>query len=353
MLLLIIYVLIALVFSFLCSVAEAVILSVTPAHISLLEKDGKPSGARLKAQTEHIDKPLSAILTLNTIAHTMGAAGAGAQAAIVFGDAYLGVISAVLTLLILVFSEIIPKTLGASYWKALAPITAHFLHYLTLLLAPFVWMASWITKGMKPEGEFQGMSRKEFEAISHLSEQEGQLAAMEANVLRNLLSFHAMKISDAMTHRTVVTSIPENLSVKNFFLKYQGCHYSRIPIYEQQDSEKVTGYVLRNDLLVAQARGNGSKIMSDYVKPMVSLLPDLPLLSALPHFENRVHMLFVLDEYGGLAGILTMEDLLESILGWDIVDENDKHISMKKLARKLSRQRYTESKKAESDIPND
>ena len=149
MLLLLIYIFIALGFSFLCSVAEAVILSVSSAYISLMEKEGKPSGKIIRELTDDINRPLSAILTLNTIAHTMGAAGAGAQAAVVFGDAYLGIISAILTLLILVFSEIIPKTLGATYWRGLAPITAYFLKYLVIILLPFVKMSQWLTKGFK------------------------------------------------------------------------------------------------------------------------------------------------------------------------------------------------------------
>ena len=166
MLLLIVYVFIALGFSFLCSIAEAVILSVSSAYISVLEKEGKASGALLREQTDNINTPLSAILTLNTIAHTMGAAGAGAQAAAVFGDAYLGIISAILTLLILIFSEIIPKTLGATYWRALAPVTAYFLKYLSIVLMPFVKMSELMTKGFKEDSPLRGLSRSELHAMA-------------------------------------------------------------------------------------------------------------------------------------------------------------------------------------------
>lgn len=340
MLLLTIYVLIALGFSFLCSVAEAVILSVSSAYISVLEKDGKRSGKLLRSLTDDINKPLAAILTLNTIAHTMGAAGAGAQAAKVFGDAYLGVISAVLTLLILVFSEIIPKTLGATFWRQLSVPTAYFLKYLIWVLYPFVKMSQWLTKGFTEESPLKGLNRNELQAMAELSGQEGQLANHEANFLQSLLNLHHLSIKDAMTHRTVVFSISQDMTVETFFHKHDQTAFSRIPIYEGNDSEKIIGYVMKSDLLLAQARGNGDKPVSNYVKSMVALLSDMPLSSTFEQFlQRREHMLLVVDEYGGLEGILTLEDLLESLLGVDIVDETDRAVSMKKLANVMWKRR--------------
>lgn len=340
MLLLFIYVFVALFFSFICSVAEAVILSVSQAYISLLEKDGKPSGTLLNSLTSDINKPLSAILTLNTIAHTMGAAGAGAQAASVFGDAYIGIISAVLTFLILVFSEIIPKTLGATYWKVLAPSTAFFLKYLIFALYPFVIMSKKLTSGFTEESPLKGLSRSELLAMAELSEKEGQLAAQEALFLQNLLLLHERKIKDAMTHRTVVFSLPESMTVAMFVEKHSNIAFSRIPIYENQDSENITGYIMRTEILLAMALGDKTKLLAHFGKPLVTLLGDMPLSTTFDHFLNsRVHMLLVVDEYGGLEGILTLEDLLESLLGIEIVDEQDTTVSMKRLAKIMWKRR--------------
>lgn len=340
MFLLIVYVLCALGFSFLCSIAEAVILSVSSAFISVLEKEKRPSGKVLRKLTDDINNPLSAILTLNTIAHTMGAAGAGAQAAAVFGEAYLGVISAVLTLLILVFSEIIPKTLGATYWRALAPPTAYFLKYLTLFLKPFVKMSALLTRGFKDDSPLRGLSRTEMHAMAELSGQEGQLANHEAAFLQSLLSLHELTVKDALTHRTALFSVSESMSVEAFFHKHAHIEYSRIPIYEDDDSENITGYVMRSDLLVAQARGNTDKPLSEYAKDLVTVLASMPLSSTFDHFlDKQVHMLLVVDEYGGLEGILTLEDMLERLLGVDIVDEKDTTVSMRRLAKMMSRRR--------------
>lgn len=340
MFLLFLYVFIALFFSFICSVAEAVILSVSQAYISLLEKDGKPSGKLLNKLTSDINKPLSAILTLNTIAHTMGAAGAGAQAASVFGDAYLGLISAVLTFLILVFSEIIPKTLGATYWKVLAPPTAIFLKYLILALYPFIVMSQKLTSGFTEESALKGLSRSELLAMAELSEQEGQLAEQEGLFLQNLLLLHERKIKDAMTHRTVVFSLREDMTVAEFVEKHSNIAFSRVPIYENQESENITGYIMRTDILLAMASGEKDKRLADFAKPLITLLGDMPLSTTFDHFLNsRVHMLLVVDEYGGLEGILTLEDLLESLLGIEIVDEQDTTVSMKHLAKIMWKRR--------------
>ena len=340
MLLLVIYVLIALVFSFLCSIAEAVILSVSPAYISSLKHKKRPSGALLEKLSININKPLAAILTLNTIAHTMGAAGAGAQAAAVFGDAYLGVISAVLTLLILVFSEFIPKTLGATYWRQLAPITAFFLKYLILVLLPFVKMSELLTRGFKEDSPLRGLNRTELQLMAKLSADEGQLATQEVAFVQNVLNLHKLEVKQAVTHRTQIFSVDEQTSVELFFHKHAGIEFSRIPVYEDGDNEKITGFVMRSDLLVAHARGNDDKVLADYIKPLVTLLGTMPLSSTFKYFiDNQVHMLLVVDEYGGIEGILTLEDLLERLLGIDIIDEKDNTVSMKKLARIMAKRR--------------
>jgi len=340
MFLLLLYIFIALGFSFVCSIAEAVILSISSAYISVLEKNGHPSGSLLKKQVSDINRPLAAILSLNTIAHTMGAAGAGAQAAVVFGDAYLGIASAVLTLLILVFSEIIPKTLGATYWRQLAPATAYFLKYLMIILWPLVQMAQKMTSKMHGESPFVSLNRDELFAMTALSLEEGQIAAREATVMQNLLSLKQLKVRQAMTHRTVVFSLPETMTVAEFLNKHADVSFSRIPIYEDGEPEKISGYVLKSDLMLAYARGNTDKELKTYQKDMVTILSSMSLAKAFtPLHSQRGNMLLIVDEYGGLEGVLTVEDLVESLFGIDIIDESDQVVSMRKLARIMANRR--------------
>lgn len=332
--LLITFVLLALVFSFLCSIAEAVILSVTPAFIALQEKEGKPSGRLLKELKADVSRPLAAILTLNTIAHTMGAAGAGAQAVIVFGSAYLGVISAILTLLILVFSEIIPKTLGTHYWRQLAPATASCLRVLIWLLYPFVILSEKLTRGMVNTKTLSGFSRSEFAAMADVSAEEGVLAERESEILKNLLQLRITRVQDVMTPRTVMFSLPETTTVEAFFRDHDKGHFSRIPVYTEQP-DQVSGFVLRGDVLLAQARGESSKTLLDYRRDVLALPESISLATALHQvMTEEAQIALVVDEYGDLQGILTLEDILETLLGLEIVDESDTTVNMQELARK-------------------
>ncbi len=339
MTLLLLYVLLALLFSFLCSIAEAVLLSVTPAHIALLEREGHRSAEALRRLKQEISQPLAAILTLNTIAHTIGAAGAGAQAASLFGSGSVGVISAILTLLILVFSEIIPKTVGAYYWRELAPATAQSLRLLVWLLYPFVRLSEWITMRFSGREILDGMSRSEFRAVSKISEAEGQLSKRESTILNNLLRLHDTQVSDAMTPRPVIFTLSDQLTVETFFHKYDHTPFTRIPIYDE-DPEEITGLVLRNDILLAQARGNGQNTLSNYRREIMVVAESTTLSEAFDQFLRlRTHMMLVVDEYGSVAGILTLEDLLETLLGLEIVDESDQTVDMQQLARSLWRKR--------------
>lgn len=339
MTLLIAYILIALLFSFLCSIAEAVLLSITPAHIALMEKEGHRSAAMLRQLKQQIRQPLAAILTLNTIAHTVGAAGAGAQASIVFGSTSVGVVSAVLTLLILVFSEIIPKTVGAYYWRELAPATAHLLRFLVWALYPFVLLSESLTRRLSRKAEMEGMSRSEFRAVSKLSEAEGQLSEQESTILNNLLRLHDTRVSDAMTPRPVIFTLSDQLTVETFFHKYDHTPFSRIPIYHEQPDE-ITGFILRKEILLAQARGNGQNLLRNYRHEMMVVAESTTLSEAFELFLRlRTHIMLVVDEYGTIAGILTLEDLLETLLGLEIVDESDQTVDMQQLARSLWRKR--------------
>ncbi len=339
MLLLIIYVLIALGFSFLCSIAEAVILSVTTPHISLLKKEGKRSGKLLASLKADINSPLAAILTLNTIAHTVGAAGAGAQAAQVFGNAYLGVASGVLTLLILIFSEIIPKTLGAHYWRELAPATAYALRALIWLLYPFVLLSRSLTRGMTEGPGLMGFNREEFAAMAELSAREGHLDSRETGIVKSLLKFHETSVAQAMTPRTVIFSLPESLKVEEFFFKYGSERYSRIPLYQGRP-EQLHGFVLRSDLLLAQARGNRDSLLSNYRRELPVIPQTSSLSQAFDQFmQQRAHIMMVVDEYGNVQGLITLEDILETLLGMEIIDESDTTTDMQQLARRMWRKR--------------
>lgn len=339
MLLLIIYVSVALGFSFLCSIAEAVILSVTSAHVALLEQEGKPSGALLRKLKSDINTPLAAILTLNTIAHTVGAAGAGAQAAAVFGSAYVGIASAILTLLILVLSEIIPKTLGAHHWRGLAPVTAYGLKFLIWVLYPFVKLSEKLTRGLTHGPSLTGFSRDEFAAMAELSAEEGELAQRESKILKNLLLLRETRVKDAMTPRTVVVSLPEDTTVLEFFEKHENVRFSRIPIYDD-NPEDVSGFVLRSELLLAQASGDSGKKLKHYRRDLNALLSSMSLSQAFDEFlRQQTHIMLVLDEYGGMEGVLTLEDVLETLLGLEIIDESDKAEDMQKVARRLWKHR--------------
>lgn len=344
------YLFIALFFSFLCSIAEAVLLSVSDVHIAMMENEKQKSGPILRRLKSDINKPLTAILTLNTVAHTIGAAGVGAQATVVFGDASLGVVSAVLTFLILVFSEIIPKTLGASHWKVLAPITAYCLKFMVWALYPFVVMSEAITRHLVDKNGSSGIKRDEFAVMARMSAEQGHLDDEEAEILQNILRLKDAKIMEAISPWSVVFMESQSLQVETFFHKHKKIRFSRIPVYEGE-SENIVGYVMRNDLLLAQARGNSGTPLSNYVRKMPTLLDNMTLSHALTVFVSGTsHMALIVNEYGTIRGILTLEDVLESLIGREIVDEDDKHVDMQKQADKLHRAR---SKKDGIKVDND
>jgi len=334
MVLLFTYVLVAVVFSFLCSIAEAVILSISTSYIVALEKEGKPHGVLLRKLKKDINSPLAVILTLNTIAHTIGAAGAGAQAAAVFGSVYVGLFSAILTLIILIFSEIIPKALGAHYWRKLAPVTAYTLNFLVRALFPFVLLSNKLTQGLSHEPSLKGFSRKEFTAMADLGEQEGQLDKQESHMLKNLFQLRETRVKSVMTPRSVVFGLSQESSVAEMLDKYSNKGFSRIPIYKEP--ENVTGFVLRDELLVAQASGQGDKQLRSFRRELFAILDESSLLQAFEEFINKgVHIMLVVDEYGSMQGILTLEDVLESLLGLEIMDESDAVADMQRIARRL------------------
>ncbi|PCO05835.1 hemolysin [Microbulbifer flavimaris] len=341
MTLLIVYVLIALGFSFLCSIAESVILSVTKPYISLLEREGHRAGRVLRRLKDDINAPLAAILTLNTVAHTVGAAGAGAQAAAVFGSQYLGLISAVLTLLILIFSEIIPKTLGAVYWRQLAPVTGYTVRFMVWVLFPFVKMSEWMTRGLSHGPTLTGFSREEFAVMAELGQAEGQLEERESNILRNLFfTLRDHSVREVMTPRTVVYSLSRDDTVEQSYDDVEKSRFSRIPIYERNDPDCVVGFVLKQELLLAYAKGDRDEKLAQFRRDMLMLPETATIYQAFQKMlARRVQISAVVDEYGSLEGLVTLEDLLETLLGEEIIDEADKTADRQALARRLWRWR--------------
>lgn len=340
MTLLVFFLLLAVLVSFFCSVAEAVLLSVRPSYIALLEAQGSGSGKKLKKLCNNLDRPLAAILTANTIAHTVGAAGVGAQAAVVFGNQYIGLTSAILTFLILIFSEIIPKTLGAVYWRQLAPSFAVLIEGLTQLLLPFVWLSEKLTRMLsRSRAGSHAFSRDEFEAMAQIGADEGLLESKELKIVMNLMRLRQLSVRDIMTPRPVVLSASEKMTVRDFFTTHSKNAFSRIPVYAENEDD-ITGYVLKNDLLMAQARDEFDKSLSEFRRPFLMFLD---VLDASTIFDRLIHgktqIALILDEYGTMQGIVTMEDVLETLIGLEIIDESDKVDDMQKLARKRWRAR--------------
>ncbi|GHF17894.1 hypothetical protein GCM10017044_10460 [Kordiimonas sediminis] len=342
MTLLLFYLFLALLVSCFCSVAEAVLLSVRPSFVTALKKQGKASAQTLEHLIENLDRPLAAILTANTIAHTIGAAGVGAQAAVVFGNEYLGITSAVLTLLILVLSEIIPKTLGATYWQQLAPVFAPMINGLTKLLLPFVWMSEKLTRVLS-RGSDEGFtfSRAEMQAMAEIGAREGLLDSKEEKIVSNLMRLRKLSIRVIMTPRTVVFSVPANMTVQDFFNDHATQPFSRIPLYDESRDE-VDGYVLRADLLMAQARDEFAKPLSSFKRPFLMISTHASVSETFDRLlHERSHIALVIDEYGTMQGIVTLEDVLETLIGLEITDELDAVEDMQKLANRRWRDRMS------------
>lgn len=331
--LLVFYLLLAIGVSFLCSMLEAVLLSVSRSYIAIMERKGSSRGKLLRSYKEDIDRPLSAILSLNTIAHTVGAAGVGAQAQVIFGQGYVAVTSAILTLLILVLSEIIPKTIGATYWRKLAPFTAKTLRLLMILLYPFVLMSQAITRWLSDE-DMPSFSREEFGALADLGVEEGVFEEEESRIFKNLIRFSSLRVKDIMTPRTVVVGFNENQTVGEVSENVEQLHFSRLPVYGEGRDE-VTGYVLKNDLLLMMARNEIATPLKKFKRDILIV----PEMTPLQDFFERLmrkqeHIAMAVDEYGGFAGVVTMEDLVETLLGMEIIDEVDTIEDMQKMARK-------------------
>jgi len=333
MTLLLFYLFLALFVSFLCSIMEAVLLSTPLSFLKIEEGKRNKSASVFIKLKNNIDRPLSAILSLNTIAHTIGAAGVGAQATLLFGDIYFGIISAVLTLLILVFSEIIPKTIGARYWRKLALPSGIIIKWMIFITYPLVIMSGYITRLFSSNKDELSVSRAEISALANIGTEEGIFEEKENKIIQNLIRLRTVKVSEIMTPRVVVTVADENMSLEEFLLKKEFLHYSRIPIYSKS-KDNIIGYVFRQTVFEKLAEDQTNLKLTDIRREIV-IVPDSETLLNLWEvlLDKREHIALIVDEYGGLDGIVTMEDIVESILGLEIVDESDKVIDMQQFAR--------------------
>ncbi|MGL4400826.1 MAG: CNNM domain-containing protein [Luteolibacter sp.] len=358
---LVIYILVALFVSFVCSLLEASLLTITPSAINNAKQKGLSWGTRMEAYKSDIDRPLSAILTLKSVAHTMGAAGAGAQYARLYGGVSEAIFASALTLAILVFTEIIPKTLGARYAIGLAGMTTRILPVMITGLAPLVWLSRQITRLITPTGEIlPTMHREELLAMTRMGAESGQLEERESEFVHNLIQLHSMKTWDIMTPRPVIFALPEAMLLTEFVKIIEEKPFSRIPVYRGTRDE-ITGFVIRGEVLLAHLKDvDDTATLADVKRPITVAAEDTPVDQLFQRFiSERIQITLVVDEFGTTVGIVSFEDIIETIFGFEIMDEKDKVADLqvharnlwKERARKMGIELVDESKQADANDP--
>lgn len=339
--LLLLYLLTAIGLSFLCSVLEAVLLSTPVSYVNMKLKEGDTSAALFMKYKQSVDRPISAILSLNTIAHTVGAAGVGAQAVEVFGEQYFGVISAVVTLMILIFSEIIPKTIGATYWRSLAMVTGRIIQVMIFLLFPLVWLSEFVTRIFSSRSENVSVSREEVSAMVSLGEEEGVFKLKESKIIQNLLKLEDFSAKDAMTPDVVVATADEGITLKEFYANKMYLKHSRIPVYSE-DKDNIVGYVLRQTVFEYLAGDRFDLRLKDIKREICVFKDDTSLVRIWEALlEKKEQIALIVNEYGDFDGIVTMEDIIETLLGLEILDEKDKIADMQQYARERWKNRQS------------
>ena len=333
------YLFLALIVSFLCSLTESVLLSTPQTYLTTIKEKESWANSFLELKS-NIDKPLSAILSLNTIAHTIGAAGVGAQAVKIWGDTSLGLVSVILTILILVITEIIPKTMGARYWRTLSKVTYHIINIMLFLTYPLVIFSTKIMDIISKEKKEDTTSREEIAALANIGVDEGVFSEKENKIIQNILKLQKIKVTQIMTPRVVVSSVDENVSLDEFKNQSKYLNFSRIPTFSIQN-EKITGYILLQDILEELSKKEKNNLLIKSFKREVLKIPNnVTLLNLWDQLvENKEHIAIVLDEYGGLDGVVTMEDVVETLLGLEITDENDEVVDMQKYAKERWKKR--------------
>ncbi|MCL2130913.1 MAG: CNNM domain-containing protein [Lentimicrobiaceae bacterium] len=338
--LLIFFLLLAMLISFSCSLLESVLLSTPISFVNMKEAEGHKRANTLKDFKEHIDKPLAAILSINTIANTVGAAGVGAQAVVVFENAYFGIVSAVLTLLLLVFSEIFPKTIGSRFYRSLAMKIVLPLKCMIFIAYPFVLLSKLMTKILGNDSNEATVSREEVSAMMDIATDEGEFEVKENKIIQNIMRLETIKVEDIMTPQIVVLTASEDLTVEEFHRNKSYLNYSRIPVYEEDNEDSITGYVLQKTVLDHLANDDFSIKLKDIRRNIVIAREGLSITTLWETLlEEKEHIALIIDEYGSFAGIVTLEDIIESILGLEIVDETDNEVDMQQYARRKWQER--------------
>ena len=321
MTLLFIYLLGAMSISFLCSVLEATLMSTPISYITMREDEGYKAATKFKKFKQESSRPIAAILSLNTIANTIGAAGVGAQATAVFGSKWFGLVSVITTILILVFSEIIPKTIGTTRWKSLMGFATRVISVLIVILYPLVILVEGLTKLVTPKDQESAVSREEVSAMANVAEEEGDLEEDENAIIQNLINMDEIDAADAMTPRVVCATAPESMTMRAFYKDKKYLHHSRIPVYEKDD-EYITGYILRMDALQLLAEDKFDKTLGSIKREIASFRENTPLDQIWDEMLSKDEQIaIIIDEYGSFQGILTLEDVIETLLGSEIVDE--------------------------------
>ncbi len=349
---LIFYFLLALGVSFLCSLLESVLLTVTPSYVSVVRNRYPKAGQVLVSLKARINRPLAAILSLNTIANVVGAAGVGAKTLELFGNKYLAVSSAILTLSILIIAEIIPKTLGAVYWKKLVLPAAYVIRVLIVITYPFVWFSIRFSSLLK-ENKHQSVSREEVVAMAEIGETEGTIEEKESEIIENLFNLRNVEAEEVMTPRSVIFAVDRNWTVGEVIEKYSPLAFSRIPVYSK-DLDHVVGMIHRYDLVNAQAEDRFDVPLHELTEPIITVQQDESVADILDRFVRLRHQIFMVsDEFGTTTGLISLEDAIETLLGVEIVDEHDSVVDLRKLAREKYRSRIRSEPSAEHHQPAD
>ena len=340
MALLLFFLLGAMAVSFLCSILEATLMSTPISYISMREEEGYKPAVRFKEYKQDSSRPIAAILSLNTIANTIGAAGVGRQATIIFGSEWFGLVSALMTILILVFSEIIPKTIGTTRWKSLMGFATGAIGLLIVLMYPLVLLIELLTRLVSPkDAEEPAVSRDEVSAMANVAEEEGDLEEDENTIIQNLISMDEVKAFDVMTPRVVCEIAPESMTLKSFYKGKRYRHHSRIPVYADND-EYITGYILRMEALQLMAADKFDLTLGEIRRDVATFDEDTTLDKIWDEMLSKDEQIaIIINEYGSFQGILTLEDVIETLLGSEIVDENDTVRDMQQLAREKWKKR--------------
>lgn len=324
----------ALIISTICSLFEAVLYSVPMRQIETMVRTDHAGARIFKTLRQNVDRPIAAILSLNTIAHTAGAAFAGAAATTVFGHVWLGYFSALFTLAILVFSEILPKTAGVIYGKSLVTVVAYALRALVWIMAPAIWLSGLLTRMISRNKPLEAITSEEIQAMAQMSLRAGGIKPYQEQTIERILTLQKKRVKDVMTPRTVIFSLDEHQTVAEAIQSSGSWEHSRIPVYDQ-GFEDVVGIVLTKEILIALAQGKKDTTLTELMRPVHFVTETAALNRVLVEFlESRQHLFVVLDEYGGLSGLISLEDILEEILGHEIVDESDQVEDKRDLARK-------------------